>query len=92
MVITSRGMRWAGHIAHMGEIKNTCEVLIRKSEWRRPLGRSMHRWEDNIRMDLGKIGWEHVDYASGSGEEPVAVSCEHGNESSGSIKGREFSD
>jgi hypothetical protein len=36
--------------------------LIGKLEGKRPLGRAGHRWEDNIRMDLGEIGWESVDW------------------------------
>jgi hypothetical protein len=53
--IKLRRMRWAGHVAHMGEIRNACKVLIRKLEGMRPLRRPRHRWEDNIRMDLRKI-------------------------------------
>jgi hypothetical protein len=45
-------MRWAGHIAHMGEMKDGYKVLVGKSEGKRPLGRSRHRWKNNIKMDL----------------------------------------
>jgi hypothetical protein len=41
----------------MGEERNVHRVLLRKSEGKRPLGRPRRRWEDGIRMDLGKIGW-----------------------------------
>jgi hypothetical protein len=52
----------------------------------------MHRWE-NIRIDLMEMGGGGVGLdASGSGQEPVADPCEHGNEPSGSIKGEEFLD
>jgi hypothetical protein len=40
----------------MGEMGNTYRVLVRKPERKRPLGRSKHGWEDNIRMDLREIG------------------------------------
>jgi hypothetical protein len=42
--IKSRRMRWAGHVAHMGEEKKVCEVLVRKPKGRRPLLRPRHRW------------------------------------------------
>jgi hypothetical protein len=46
----------------MGEIRNAYNILVGKSEWKRPLGRHMSRWEDNIRMDVKEIGWEVVDW------------------------------
>jgi hypothetical protein len=55
-VIKSRGMRWARHVARMGEGKCAYRVLVGRSEGTRPLGRSRRRWEDNIKMDLGEIG------------------------------------
>jgi len=51
-VIKSRRMRWAGHVARMGEERGTYRVLVGKPEGRRPLGRPRRRWVDNIRMDL----------------------------------------
>jgi len=45
-------MRWAGHVAHMGEDKGVHRVLVEKPEGKRPLGRPRHRLEDNIKMDL----------------------------------------
>jgi len=45
-------MRWAGHVARMGEERGVYRVLVRRPEGRRPLGRPRHRWVDNIRMDL----------------------------------------
>jgi len=55
-VIKSGRMRWAGHVAHMGEEKGVYRVLLGKPEGRRPLGRPRHRWVDNIRMDLQEVG------------------------------------
>jgi len=53
-MIKSRRMRWAGHVALMGERSVAYRVLVGKSERKRPLGRPRRRWEDNIRMDLQK--------------------------------------
>jgi len=47
-VTKSRRMRWAGHVAHMGEIRNAYNILVGKPEGKRPLGRPRHRWKDNI--------------------------------------------
>jgi hypothetical protein len=55
-VIISRMMRWAGHVARMGEGRGVYRVLVGRPEGERPLGRPRHRWEDNIRMDLREIG------------------------------------
>jgi hypothetical protein len=60
--IKSRKMRWAGHVACMGEGRNVYKVLIGKSEGKRLLARPRHRWEDGIRMDLGKIGWRSIEW------------------------------
>jgi len=51
-VINSRRMRWAGHVARMGEERGLYRVLVGKQEGKRPLGRAWRRWLDNIRMDL----------------------------------------
>jgi hypothetical protein len=53
--IKSRRMRWAGHVARIGEERNVYRVLMRKPEGKRPLGRPRHRW-DGVRMDLREIG------------------------------------
>jgi hypothetical protein len=53
----SRRMRWAGHVARMGEGRNVYRVLVGKPEGNRPLGRPRRRWEDGIEMDLREIGW-----------------------------------
>jgi hypothetical protein len=59
--IKSRRIRWAGHVACMGEMRNAYRVLVGKSKGKRQLGRPRHRWEDNIILDSREIGWEGVD-------------------------------
>jgi hypothetical protein len=54
--VKSRRMRWAGHVARMGEERKVYNVLLVKPERKRPLGRPWRRWEDGIRMDLREIG------------------------------------
>jgi len=54
-VVKSR-MRWAGHVARMGEGRGVHGVLVGKPEGKRPLGRPRCRWEDNIKMDLQEVG------------------------------------
>jgi hypothetical protein len=53
-VIKSRRMRWAGHVARMGEVRGLYRVLVGKPEGKRPLWRPRRRWEYNIRMDFRK--------------------------------------
>ena len=55
-------MRWAGHVARMGEERGLYRVLVGKSEGRRPLGRSRRRCVDNIKMDLQKVGCGYMDW------------------------------
>jgi hypothetical protein len=54
-------MRWAGHVARMGEKRNVYRLLVGKLEGKRPLGRLRRRWIDNIKMDLLEIGVSVVD-------------------------------
>jgi transcription termination factor 2 len=61
-ILKSRRMRWAGHVARMREKRNAYMLLVGKPEGKRPLGRQRHRWVDNIRMDLGEVGWDDVDW------------------------------
>jgi hypothetical protein len=61
-IIKSRRMRWAGHVARMGEKRNAYRLLVGKSEGKRPLGKPRRRWMDNIRMALGEVGWGDVDW------------------------------
>jgi hypothetical protein len=83
-------IRRGEHAAHTEQIRNACKILVWKPEGKKPLGRPKHRCEDNIRAYLWEIGREYVgciqlaqDRDRGGG----VGSCEHGNESSGSIKG-----
>jgi len=67
-VMKSRRMRWAGHVARIGEGRGLYRFLVGKAEGRRPLGRSRHRWKDNIKMDLQEVRWgENGLDRSGSG-------------------------
>jgi hypothetical protein len=61
-VIKARRMRWAGHVARMGEVRGEYNILVGRHEERRPLGRPKCRWEDNIKMDLREIGFGDVDW------------------------------
>jgi hypothetical protein len=54
-VIKSRRMRWAGHVARMEEGRGVYRVLVGRPEGKRPLVRPMHRWEDNIKMDVSDM-------------------------------------
>jgi hypothetical protein len=54
-MIKSRRMMWVGHVARMGEGRGVYRVLIGRPEGKRPLGRPMHWWEDNIKMELREI-------------------------------------
>jgi hypothetical protein len=60
--VKSRRMKWAGHVARMGEERKMYKVLVGKPEGKRPLGRPRRRWEDGIRMYLKEIGLEGVDW------------------------------
>jgi hypothetical protein len=55
-------MRWAGHVARMGEKRNVYRLSVGKPEGKRPLGRPRRRWMDNIKMDLLGIGFSVVDW------------------------------
>jgi hypothetical protein len=54
-MIKSRRMRWAGHVARMGNKRNAYRILVGKPERERPLGRPRSRWVDNIKIDLREI-------------------------------------
>ena len=65
-------MKWAGHVARMGEDRGVHRVLVGKPEGKRPLGRPRRRWEDNIKMDLqevggGRGGWSWLRIGAGGG-------------------------
>jgi hypothetical protein len=55
--IKSRRMRWAGHVARIGEERKVYAVLVVKPEGKRPLERPRRRWEAGLRMDLNETGW-----------------------------------
>jgi hypothetical protein len=59
--VKSRRMRWAGHVARLGEERKVYKVLVGKPEGKIPLGRPRRRWEDGIRMDLRENGLRGVD-------------------------------
>jgi hypothetical protein len=61
-VVKSRRMRWAGHVARMGEDRGVYRGLVGKPEGKRPLGRPRPRWEDNIKMDLQEVGGGRRDW------------------------------
>jgi hypothetical protein len=58
-MIKSRRMRWAGHVARMGETRNAYRILVRNPEGKRPLGRPRCRWMDNIKKGSwrDRMGW-----------------------------------
>ena len=58
----SRRIRWAGHVARTGEKRGVYRVLVGKPEGKRPLGRPRRRWEDNIKVDLQKVGCGGMDW------------------------------
>jgi hypothetical protein len=60
--IKSRRIRWAEHVARVGEEKNVYRVLMGKREGRRPLGRQRRKWDDGIKLDLREIGWGCVEW------------------------------
>jgi len=64
-VIKSRRIRWARHVARVGEIGNAYNILVGKPEGKIQLGWNRSRWKDNIRMDLrketwGVLNWTHL--------------------------------
>ena len=76
-------MRWAGHVAHMGEGRGLHRVLVGKPD----------RWENNIKMDLQEMGCGGMDWIElAQDRDQVAGTCDCGNELSGSIKCGQFLD
>jgi len=61
-MIKSRRMRWAGHVARMGERRGVYRVLMGKPEGKRPFGRPRRIWEDNIKMHLQEVGCWSMDW------------------------------
>ena len=62
IVIKSRRMRWAGHVARVGKRRGVYRILVGKPERKRQLGRKRRRWEDNIKMDLQEVGCGDMDW------------------------------
>jgi hypothetical protein len=60
-VIKSRRMKRVGHLVCMEEMRNAYKILVRKPKGKRPCGRTRHRWEDNIRLDLIEKVQEFLD-------------------------------
>jgi hypothetical protein len=60
--IKSRRMRWAGHVARMGEGRNMYRVLVGNPEGKRPLERKRSRWKGGIKLDIRVIGWGGVEW------------------------------
>jgi hypothetical protein len=61
-IIKARRMRWAGHVARMGENRNAYMLFVGKTEEKRPLGRQRRWWLYNIRMDIVEVEWGDVDW------------------------------
>jgi hypothetical protein len=61
-MIKSRGTRWAGHVERMEETRDAYRTLVGKPEGKRPIGRLRHRWGDSIKMNLGEIEWDVMDW------------------------------
>jgi hypothetical protein len=82
----SRRIRWVGHVSRMGEKRKAYRLLVGKPDGKRPLGgpRCTRRCVDNIKMNLGEIGWGGVDWIDLAQDRDK--SCECGNEPLGSIK------
>ena len=55
-------MRWAGHVARMGEESGVYRVLVGKPKGRKPLGRPRCRWVDNNRIYLQEVGCGYMDW------------------------------
>jgi hypothetical protein len=55
-VVESRRITWAGHVELMGYMRNAYKILVGSPEWKQPLGRPRHKWENNIKGDLKKQG------------------------------------
>jgi hypothetical protein len=67
-VMKLRRMRWAGHLARMGERRGVYRVLVRKYEGKRTLGKPRGRWKDNIKLYFKEVGLAEQDlHCSGSG-------------------------
>jgi len=66
-MIKLRRMGWAKHVVRRGAWRGIYRDIVCKPEGKGPLGRPMHRWEHNTKMDVQEVGWGHGMYLSGSG-------------------------
>ena len=55
-------IRWEGHVARVGEKRGVYRILVGKPDGKRPLGKPMRRWEDNIKMDIQEVGSGWMDW------------------------------
>jgi hypothetical protein len=86
-------MRWAKHVAGMGERRGVYRVLVGKLEGKRLLGRLSRRWEDNNQMDLQEVACGGTEWTYlAQDRQRCAGICECSNEPSASIKCGEFLD
>ncbi|KAJ4435558.1 hypothetical protein ANN_18174 [Periplaneta americana] len=83
--IKSICLRWAGHVALMGESRNPYRVLVGRPEGKRSLGRSRRRWEDNIKMDLREMGYDDRDWINLAQDRDQWRAYANGNEPPGSL-------
>ncbi|KAJ4444398.1 hypothetical protein ANN_06190 [Periplaneta americana] len=84
--IKSRRLRWAGHVARMGESRNAYRMLVGRPEGKRPLGRPRRRWEDNIKMDLREMGYDDREWVNFAQDRDRWRAYEGGNEPPCSLK------
>ncbi|KAJ4451751.1 hypothetical protein ANN_03222 [Periplaneta americana] len=83
--IKSICLRWAGHVAVMGESRNAYRVLVGRPEGKRSLGRPRRRWEDNIKMDLREVGYGDRDWINLAQDRDQWRAYVNGNEPPGSL-------
>ena len=84
--LKSRRLRWAGHVTCMEQFRNAYSILVGKPESKRPLGRPRRRWEDNIKMDLRKVGCDPRDWIVLAEDRDQAGLCKGSNEPLGFVK------
>jgi hypothetical protein len=76
-VIKSRRMRWAGHVARMGERKGAHRILVEKDHGKRSLERPRLRWDDNIKMDFQNVGWGGMEWTAVAQDRDKLRALEH---------------
>jgi len=79
--------KWPSHVAQMGEKRNDYRVSEGTPERKRPIGRTMCRWKDNIKMDLKETGWVSMNWNNLVQDRDKVAGCfQHSTEPSGSIQ------